>query len=230
MSEKIYKSFTGRWNQSEYMTVDASSLDVAIDVMSKAKGKDPLTVVRWKDDIIVATEDLTTVTIKTYIKWIGSDKIEPPYGKVYPSEFKIPPGDVAIVTAVPDNERITFKGFQNESGEYVEYSPEYAFKAKTDTVLYAVFAENFSPANYTFDPNSFTISMDNVISLNTTSEIIDDPHKIPTSQAVFNEMEKKIESITLNGRDVTVFNKEARIDLTQDYLYEDEDIDFAELF
>jgi hypothetical protein len=214
------------------MTVDAPSMDIAAETMRITVGKDPLTLVQWKDDIFIADEEATTVHIKVYIKWEGNEDAQGPYGTVYPSDFSIPPEDIAIITAVPANDRIGFQGFQDENGEYLNGRNEfeYAFRAKADTVIYAVFSDTRAPSsNYVFDANTFTISSNNVVSLNTTDTLVDDPYKIPTSQAVFNECEKKIETITLNGREVDINNKKAEIDLTQDYLYEDEDIDFAEI-
>ena len=215
------------------MTVDAPSMDIAAKIMKNAKGKDPVTLVRWKDDICVADSNQNLIHVKVLVKWIGSSQVTAPYGNVYPSRLDIEPNNVAIITAVPANERITFMGFQDENGEYLngKNECEYAFKAKADTTLYAVFSDvRVPPSGYTFDANTFMISSDNMISLNTTEEIVDDVYKIPTSHAVYKELEKKIETITLNGRDVEIDNKQANIDLTQDYLYEDEDIDFAELF
>lgn len=233
MSDLPYKSYTGRWSASKFLTVDALSMEVAADVMKSAVGRDPLTIVQWKDEIYVADEKCGKVHIKTIIKWIGSESIDGPYGTVYPSEFDIPQNDIAIITAVPYKENYEFLGFQDENGEYLNEKEdfEYAFQAKADTVIYAVFSDTKIPQrNYTFDPNTFMISSDDVVSLNTTSVLVNDPNKIPTSAAVYREMEKKIESITLNGREVDISNKEANIDLSQDYLYEDEDIDFAGMF
>ena len=233
MSDINYKSYTGRWSQSKYMTVDAPSMDVAADVMRNVNNKEPITIVQWKDDVIVADEKSNEIHVNVIVKWVGSDKETGPYGNVYPSHLDIQPNDIAILTAVPKHERIAFMGYQDESGEYVspKGQTEYAFRAKVDTTLYAVFSDTRVPTSaYTFDANTFMISSDNNVSLNTTDVIINDPYKIPTSRAVYEECERKLESITLNGRDVEIENKQAKIDLTQDYLYEDEDIDFAELF
>ena len=232
MADLEYKSYTGRWGQSKYMTVDAPSMDIAAEKMHQIKGSDPITIVTWKDDILLAHETDVNANVRAYVKYIGSDKHGPPFGDVYPSNASVPINDIVILTAVPANEEIQFVGYTDENGNELGdgITPEYWFRVKQDTIIYANFTDGVPPrSGYTFDENQFQISAENMVSLKTTDELTNSAFLVPTSRAVHKEMEKKIESITVNDKPVDIKDKTAMIDLSQDYLYEHDDIDFSSL-
>ena len=240
MTENNLNSYTGRWaSKGGFLTVDAPNLETAIESMKQVKGTDPMTVVRLKDDVYIANEEVDFIHVRVQANYIKKEHEDIPtnFGQVYPKQILVPYKDQAIITAVP-NTGFAFVSYTNERGDVLTTENEFKFVVNGETTIYANFMKGGNPnIPYTFNEHNFLVTDDNYVSIRTTDSIINDPDYIPTSQAVFNGLENKvdkgdpdyenpIEIITLNDQPVEVEDKVAKIDLSQSYLYEDEDIDF----
>ena len=240
MTESKLNSYTGRWaSKRGFLTVDAPNLESAVMEMKRVKGVDPMTVVRLKDDVYIANEEIDYMHVQVLAKYnkLPGEEIIPDFGQVYPKKVLVPYKDQVILTAIA-NPGYTFLSYTNENGDVLTTGNEFKFVVKGNTTIYANFQKGGrTDIPYTFNENQFLVTNENYVSIKTAENIVDDPDLIPTSKAVYQGLEGKvdkgdpdyenpIEIITLNDRPVEVEDKVAKIDLTQEYLYEDEDINF----